>query len=267
MRIEAIFILWVNVMQSVAFDDLLLTLDTDWAPDFAIDFVAEILKAAKVSATWFVTHQSPAIERLRNQPDLFELGIHPNFLAGSSHGRDTEEILRHCLEIVPTATSMRTHALVQSTPLLGQIITSTSITTDLSLFLPYMPNISPLEYYWQGRMLLRIPYFWEDDCEMERPKPSWELAPLLSLGEGIKVFDFHPIHIYLNSANMQPYQALKTSVGKLADATTAQTTPLIHQGLGTQTIFLALVKYLADNGKGKMIKEISSQWCSKGEER
>jgi hypothetical protein len=60
-------------------NDVVLTIDTDWAPDCTIDFMAEQLIARQVRATWFVTHMSPAIARLKQYPKLFELGIHPNF--------------------------------------------------------------------------------------------------------------------------------------------------------------------------------------------
>lgn len=43
--------------------DPLITIDVDWAPDFAIDPVANALLDAGVSATWFITHASPAIVR------------------------------------------------------------------------------------------------------------------------------------------------------------------------------------------------------------
>src|SRR5207244_3974947 len=80
--------------------------------------VAEQLMASQVRATWFVTHMSPAISRLRRNPELFELGIHPNFLPGSTHGDTPDAVLRHCRALVPDAVSMRTHCLVQSTLLL-----------------------------------------------------------------------------------------------------------------------------------------------------
>src|SRR5215467_8520985 len=99
-------------------DAPILTFDIDWAPDFMIDHVAGILVEARVRATWFVTHSSDAIDRLREHPDLFELGIHPNFLPGSSHGSSPQEVLQTCMTIVPEAQSFRTHSLVQSTPLL-----------------------------------------------------------------------------------------------------------------------------------------------------
>jgi hypothetical protein len=93
----------------------LVTFDLDWAPDFVIDWLAKRLIEVGVRAAWFVTHHSPAIERLRAESDLFELGIHPNLHPGSTHGNDTSSVLKHCMEIVPEAGAIRTHGLVQST--------------------------------------------------------------------------------------------------------------------------------------------------------
>lgn len=50
-------------------DTALLTLDIDWAPDFIIDEVVSILVKNNVKATWFITHNSPAIDRLRLFPE------------------------------------------------------------------------------------------------------------------------------------------------------------------------------------------------------
>jgi hypothetical protein len=234
-------------------DDLVLTMDVEWAPDFAIDFVADHLMARRVRATWFVTHGSPAIERLRRYPDLFELGIHPNFLPGSSHGETPGKVLDHCIALVPEATSVRTHALVQSTPLLAEIMAHTAITTDVSLFLPHTLYQRPFEYRWKGRTLLRVPYFWEDDFEMERDTPIWHLAPLVTNGEGLKVFNFHPIHVYLNSSDMGPYESLKRRISNLSEATVAA---LVQPGEGTRTLFLELVDYLAANGHRLCMRDI-----------
>jgi peptidoglycan/xylan/chitin deacetylase (PgdA/CDA1 family) len=63
-----------------------VTLDVDWASDAMIDQTARILLEHEVPATWFITHASAAVDRLRDHPELFELGIHPNFLPGSTHG-------------------------------------------------------------------------------------------------------------------------------------------------------------------------------------
>lgn len=225
-------------------DDVVLTLDIDWAPDCAVDWIAARLAEAEVRATWFVTHRSDAVERLRDRPDLFELGVHPNFLPGSSHGASAEAVLDHCLALVPDATSLRSHALVQSTPLLAAIM-ATPITTDVSLFLPYAAGLRPVEYRVAGRTLWRLPYFWEDDDEMEQDAPNWSLGPLLGIGEGLKIFDFHPIHVYMNAADMSPYRALAGRGARLQDACEADVAGLVRPGEGTRSLFLELVEHLA----------------------
>lgn len=229
-------------------DDGVLTLDIDWAPDCTIDWIARTLVARRVRATWFVTHRSAAVERLRERPDLFQLGIHPNFLAGSSHGDTTDAVLGHCMRLVPEASTLRSHALVQSTPILARVMSQTPVITDLSLYLPYTPHLRPVEYRVGARTLLRLPYFWEDDDEMQQPEPSWRLGPLLQIGPGLKVFDFHPIHVYMNAADMTPYRRLTARVPRLQDAVESDLDGLVRTGEGTQSLFLELVEHLATQG-------------------
>jgi hypothetical protein len=243
-------------------DSIALTLDLDWAPDFTINFVAERLIMRQVRATWFVTHLSPAIERLRRYPDLFELGIHPNFLPGSTHGDTPEAVLRHCMALVPEATSMRTHALFQSSPLLEQILIQTAITTDVSLFLPYTPSLRPVEYQWRGRTLLRIPFYWEDCFEMERAVPSWHLSPLLATAEGLKVFSFHPVHVYLNSSEIETYRALKKRIYRQSEATQADMNSYVQTGKGARMLFMELIEHITSGAiqQSLCMRDIYKRW-------
>lgn len=247
-------------------DDVVLTIDTDWAPDCAIDLVAERLIAHRVRATWFVTHMSPAIARLTRRPELFELGIHPNFLPGTTHGETPEAVLRHCLTLVPDASSMRTHGLVQWTQLLRQITTQSGITADVSVFLPHTPDLRPVPYCWSARTLLRIPYFWADDYEMEQDTPCWHLAPLLAVGSGLKVFAFHPIHVYLNAADAQPYEALKRRVSRLSEATPEALNAHVRTGEGPATLFTELIMHRAAQGPSVCIRDIHDRWQRRKEE-
>src|SRR5574343_923298 len=93
-----------------------IAIDIDWAPDFMIDFMAAELLLHQIKASWYVTHLSPAVERFRRS-DLFELGIHPNFRPGSSHGNSPREVLKTVMDMVPEAISVRTHGLIQSADL------------------------------------------------------------------------------------------------------------------------------------------------------
>lgn len=252
-----------------------LTLDVDWAPDFVIDAVATRLIERGVRATWFVTHSSGAIDRLHARPDLFELGIHPNFLPGSSHGATPETVIEACLALVPGARTVRTHALVQSTLLLDMMVRR-GIQLDVSLYLPRTPDLRPIDMWLPSGKLMRIPYGWEDDFEMYQPSPVWHIATPQIENEPpshreashsrqerqertINIFDFHPIHVYLNSADMKPYQALKANVPRMAEATADEVAPFVHQGEGTDTMFGELIDYLSANGGGMRISDIAAQ--------
>jgi hypothetical protein len=72
-------------------DKLFLTLDIDWAHDEILAKTIDLLDRSGVQATWFVTHDTPLLERLCANPN-YELGIHPNFnwlLAGDSRNGAT----------------------------------------------------------------------------------------------------------------------------------------------------------------------------------
>lgn len=236
-----------------------ITLDTDWAPDAAIAECAQMLVEANVRATWFVTHESPAIAALRDQPELFEIGIHPNFLPGSSHGDTPDAVLASCMRMVPDAISMRTHALVQSTPLLETVLEKTPIRCDASLLLSYASHVEPIEYQRKGITLLRIPYVWEDDIEMLRDRPRWSTTTALA-GRGLRVFDFHPIHVALNSGDFVRYESLKATVKPLSGASAEDMRPFVNPALGARTAFVALVAQLARDGGGLLMRDIYQRW-------
>ena len=238
-------------------NNIIITLDIDWAPDFVIDTVAETLIQSQVKATWFVTHHSPAIDRLKQHKKLFELGIHPNFLPHSTQGKTPTEVLDYCMDLVPDAMSMRTHALVQSSPLFIEIMAQTPIKRDVSLFLPRCSWIQPFEYRLHGRSLWRIPYFWEDDFEMEAITPSWEITSLIKNDKGLKIFNFHPIHIYLNSKNIASYQKLKQHVPKLFESTPENTRKFINTTApGSGQMYATLIKYIAIKKNSMCIRDI-----------
>ena len=225
-----------------------VTLDVDWAPDFAIRDTAELLVAAGVPATWFVTHLSPAIEDLRKHPQLFELGIHPNFRPGSSHGKSEDDVLRHCMDLVPDAVSLRTHSLVWSSPLLTNLVATTPIRVDSSLFLPRRPWLRPFTHQAAGNVLYRVPIFFSDDYEFAHPQPLWDIAELTRADVGPRVFTFHPIHVFLNSADDTAYSALKTAHPDLVKAGLAAARSYVREGVGTRSVFRALLERFADRG-------------------
>jgi hypothetical protein len=238
-----------------------ITLDIDWAPDFVIDFVADMLIQYNTRATWFVTHNSPAVECLRQNKELFELGIHPNFMVGSTHGQTPESVLNHCMGLIPDAVSMRTHALFQSTPILAKAARLTSVKTDVSLFLPYAAHLQPVRMWFDPmHSLIRVPVYWSDGTEINSPSPIWETSPSIVEEDGVKVFAFHPMHIYLNSPDAQPYQRVKECTPQLDKTQPADLEPLINLGRGDRTFFLELIRDLSRTASSLRIKDVAENW-------
>jgi len=237
-------------------EDVYLTLDVDWAPDAAIEATAEILERAGCPATWFVTHETPALERLRARPELHELGIHPNFLPGSSHGSEPAEVLRNALEIAPEARCLRTHAAFQSGPVLKLIRALPQIRLDCSVMLPGLANAAVVPYEDGESTLWRLPYFWSDDYEAEMKPPDWELEGRLG-GSGIKVLAFHPIHVALNSAGIESYARLKGEAPDVSAWSGEQIAAARNEGPGSGSLFERLARELGERGRtlGSLIPE------------
>ena len=230
-------------------NDFLITLDVDWAPDFVLEHVAEVLTPAGVKATWFVTHDSPAVQRIMKDP-LFEAGIHPNFLPGSSHGDTPDKVLDYMLSIVPGARSTRSHAVVQSGPLLN-LLSNRGLALDSTIFLPEMPEIRPVTHLGLHSTLLRVPFFWADDYEMCKATPAWDLERYKKT-PGLKVMMFHPIHIWLNSVSFQDYQNFKTAFPSVSSASSADAWRFRNSGKGTFNFFVDLVDHLKGGPSKKM---------------
>lgn len=193
-----------------------LTFDIDWAPDCAVEACIEILKNHSIPATFFITHQSNILDELVSD-DLFEVGIHPNFLPGTTHGKTYEEILDTVMNLVPHTFLLRTHGLFQSTNLFFLLLEKyPQIKYDFSLFLPENKFLKPFKFYNEKNdSITKVPYQWEDDLYFSR---SFELCSrnkeIVFDRATYQIFDFHPIHIYLNSQNSELYNKLKQALNK-----------------------------------------------------
>lgn len=234
----------------------IITLDMDWAPDCVIQDVAQRLIERRVKSTWFVTHDTPALDLLRKHADLFELGIHPNFKEGSSHGHTMEEIVEHCLHLVPEAISARSHGLIQSDYLWRHYALESPIRFECSTFAGRAPQTYAVRFHWAGDNLLRVPYVYQDNLEMSEPHPIWEATTFLQGKRGLQVFDFHPFYVYTNSTSMDIFERVKQTGGHMQSMTEEDLLPFRQSGEGSRTMFLSLIDHLAEQGGGNQIQDI-----------
>ena len=214
-------------------DAVVLTLDIDWACDDVLSDTIDLVERAGAPATWFITHDTPLLARLRAN-EGFELGVHPNFnpLLDGSAG-NAEQVLDSILEIVPEAVSVRSHSMVQSSRLL-ELFSSRGLMFDCNHFIPAQSEITlkPWEL-WNG--MVKVPHFWEDDVAFIVGE-DFDCSVLLNQ-EGLKVFDFHPIHIFLNTEDPARYEStrdLHSDAGRL----------LLERfpGVGTRSHFLEVLR-------------------------
>lgn len=229
-------------------NEYLITIDTDWASEEMINYAIDFLVDNEVKATWFITHDSPSIRRLFSHPKLFEIGIHPNFARGSTQGETPHDIMSNMIEISGTNTKcVRTHKRIQSPGVL-KLLKEFDLTYDLSLLLFKTPNITPHKIYFDGgESLERIPYFWEDaeECKQEG---NFDFHNHDYHVDGIKIFNFHPTHIFLNSNRMSDYY----------DFVSNPDMKINRNKKGTNRFFKELVKFLKLRGTCK-VSEVSSK--------
>lgn len=183
-----------------------LTFDVDWAPDCAMELLLGKLNTHNIKATFFITHPSDILKDV--SAGGHNIGIHPNFLANSTQGKNTSEVIEYLLKLAPEASCIRTHALVQSTPLLFEIFENyPQLKYDFSIFMYKFKHVNWFEWKFKTLSYMRINYNWEDDGAFYDPSMNW--AQFTPFADKI-IFDFHPIHVLLNSKDLTPYESLKS---------------------------------------------------------
>jgi hypothetical protein len=186
---------------------IFLSFDIDWAHDEVFRDTLDIVENYSVKATWFVTHETPLLKTLKTN-SLFELGIHPNFnflLNGDCNIKENaDDIIEKLMTIVPEAKSVRSHSLVQGTRLLDSFIRF-GITHESNHFIPHSLGFT-LKPWLLHNGLCRVPFFWADDYHVSSGSEGSVNLVNLTLGGGMKVFDFHPIHVFLNSESLDRYE-------------------------------------------------------------
>lgn len=223
-------------------DKLFLTVDIDWAHDAVLADMIDLLDRFKINATWFVTHETPLLERLRDNP-CYELGIHPNFnwlLSGDArNGANASEVIERLMRIVPEARCVRSHSMTQSTGLL-QVFADAGLTHDANHFVPASANVELKPWtLWQG--MVRVPYCWEDDlfCLYRERGVAEPDVVSTALSRGLRVFDFHPIHVFLNTESTDRYERTRSLHYHPAELIEHR-----HAGLGARSWLLELANFM-----------------------
>ncbi len=221
-----------------------ITIDIDWAPDFAILDTVELLLKYDVAATILVTHKSPLLQDLRSHHN-FEFGIHPNFnplLNGSAqNGDDAKKVMENIIKIVPHPKVARGHSLTSNSEI-QELYKDFGVTHDLNTFIPTGAGMTLKPFtFWNN--LVTVPYCWEDDVHLYYERigiTEKEPKDIHNMNDGgLKVINFHPIHIYLNTESLNRYENSRGFHGDIEKLEEYR-----YQGFGTRDRFIELISEL-----------------------
>jgi len=211
-------------------NEICLTFDTDWVNDFVLQKTVDILRHYKLKATFFATHDSSLLRSLN--PECFEIALHPNF--ETTDGYYDLTTLDSLKTIYPSAVGMRSHTLFFSSRLIPRIETL-GLRYESNIFLWHHPNLQVVD---RTKNLKSIPFIWSDDKHVELEKAfTLDAIPNLKMG-GLKVLNFHPIHVFLNTCSQNHYLNSK-KVFNLPEIEHK-----IYYGQGIRSLFINVCEYI-----------------------
>jgi hypothetical protein len=178
-----------------------LTFDIDWVSDKIISHTISILEDYGLNATFFATHDSQLLKTLSLKK--YEIGLHPNFDLGN--GQYDINALEKLKEIYPSAVGTRSHSLFFSSRVL-QSMQVCGLQYESNIFLWRHEELHLTK---RTKTIDSIPFNWSDDKHVELECPfSMDTFPQLNQS-GLNIFNFHPVHIYLNTDVYSRYETAK----------------------------------------------------------
>jgi hypothetical protein len=221
---------------------LCFTTDIEWSPDWAIRDLYELADEHGVPLTPFLTHRSPYLAQRLMEDNAADVGLHPNFLPGSTHGSTVDEVITTTKALWPDAVSFRSHCFYDDTRMLRRMA-ERGFRYDSNLFAFLQPMLAPLRTVAET---VRLPVFWEDDVHSGVGLP-WEIGSLRASfdGPGLKIVIVHPVRVALNV----PDEGFAASHRRLDSDLDVDARAEAHRGKGTRTFLAELFEWASAGGR------------------
>ena len=201
---------------------IILTIDTDWAPEPATRAVLAKVRNLGIKTTVFFSRPSP----IPPWP-LLEIGAHPDLsrrhvppdgggaldMAAVEHDQNVleaeAEILGSYRAALPEAEAVRTHRFYWHSDL-SQVMSRAGYRHDSSMILPHQPGLMGFRV---GR-LTRWPVWASDHLHLIRRFPLDRLELPYLDSAGLKIFCFHVTYLYLNTRSLADFNMGKARLGE-----------------------------------------------------
>jgi len=241
---------------------IILTIDTDWAPDNATTAVLERIRKLGIKASVFFSTAPPV-------PlwEKIEAGCHPDLSnrliksdiwdaaqtfpaqatpAYESSVRDFETaVLNSYKKLMPQADLIRTHRFYWHSDL-PKVYKAAGFTLDSSMILPYHPHISGF----RTGSVLRFPVWASDHLHLARKFPLDVLKMPGFDSPGLKIFCFHVAYLYLNTSSLADFNMVQMR----------ELRPPQTKKAGIRDLFELLAERIYKTGEAYHIKEIPEEF-------
>ena len=224
-----------------------LTFDLDWASEFAVQEALKFLEDFKANATWFLTHTSEQLALMAADGHA-HLGVHPNFLADSSHGNTISGVIEHVCAFAQPAECFRSHRYFDVTDTnIG--LARAGLKFDSNL-LTFMVKMMPFRHF-SG--LVRFPCHFEDGTWLAKRR-AFDIRELDSLlySPGPSVFGIHPMHIVLNSPTIEWSIRVKSALTRQqwSELKESDARALAYEGYGIKNFLREVLGEYRERGGG-----------------
>ena len=200
-------------------NNLILSFDIDWAPEFMIEDLLNITH--KINLTIFNTHKSKILKTI--DKNRISLGIHPNIQKNSSQGINALKV-KNFVKKIGNIEYLRFHLLGHSYRDL-KFFANKGAKIDSSIMLINQNYLTPV--YHPDIDLVRVPYIWEDGMTLNF---KTNIRNSLNLNSpGLKILNFHPIDVYLNTSSIEQRNMFKKSFKSVLNASKSEAEKFINK--------------------------------------
>jgi SAM-dependent methyltransferase len=232
-----------------------LTADVDWASEYSLGAFLELAESRGIKPTVFATHKSEVLDSAVEHGTV-EIGVHPNFAPGSTHGSTTAEVVAHVFDLYPSASTYRSHRMIDGAEI-QTAMAERGIAYDSNLGLYLQASLVPLQL---ASGLIRFPIFWSDDTHFRLDGGNWELDSLLPafLTPGLKVLDVHPTNLAINARSLADYEAVRPFTQTLDERSALS---MRSEGEGAGSFMSRLLDHLVETGyRFRTLRELFDEY-------
>ncbi len=201
---------------------LVITIDTDWAPDWCTEWLLNKISFIGTDITIFVTNKSAFYKSISN---AFEVGLHPDFSRNNPQESFLEFIKLR--DYYPDALGMRSHRNI-----FGQNIANYANDLKLKYDISTLLYNCPTPAWRDQNGMMRFSYSWEDGVYLEM-KEKYGASEIYLQENGLPtIINLHPVLMYLNSNHEGHRRQFTSSFSDLTKVSKEEANTFRNNGFG-----------------------------------